>query len=167
MNIRTLLVEMIVNLSIKGEIKMSENNYHAHDVPLKYTQKWQKTLNVVADIFDVPAALIMRVWPGQIEVLVSSLSGGNPYEEHEKADLGTGLYCETVMATQAQLLVPNALEDPEWENNPDVELDMINYLGVPLIWPDGEIFGTMCVLDKKPGITPKPTRRYSGSSRKS
>lgn len=128
--------------------------YQNHDVPPDYLKKWQKTLNVVAEVLNVPAALVMRVWPEQIEVLVSSIGDDNPYEEHEKADLGTGLYCETVMATRQQLMVPNSLEDPEWENNPDVKLNMINYLGVPLVWPDNSIFGTMCVLDSQ-------TRNYS------
>ena len=33
--------------------------------------------------------------------------------------------------------------------NPDIKLGMISYLGVPIVWPDGEIFGTICVLDSK------------------
>ena len=45
------------------------------------------------------------------------------------------------------LIVPNALQDPCWADNPDIRLGMTFYLGFPLIWPDGEIFGTMCVLD--------------------
>ena len=65
------------------------------------------------------------------------------------AKLNTGLYCETVMATRSPLHVPNALNDPDWKNNPDVELDVISYLGIPLIWPDGSVFGTICVLDGK------------------
>jgi len=120
-----------------------------HPVSDDFLERWQKTLDVAAAILQVPAALIMRVWPEQIEVLVSSASDGNPYEEHEKADLGTGLYCETVMATRAQLHVPNALDDPAWSHNPDVKLNMISYLGIPLIWPDGSVFGTFCVLDSK------------------
>jgi GAF domain-containing protein len=128
--------------------------YSNHDVPLEYLKKWQKTLDVAAQVMDVPAALVMRVWPEQIEVLVSSVGDDNPYEEHEKADLGTGLYCETVMSTRQQLMVPNALEDADWKDNPDVKLNMINYLGVPLVWPDNTIFGTMCVLDSR-------TRHYT------
>jgi len=128
-----------------GEIRMNA----IHPVSEDFLERWQKTLDVAAAILQVPAALIMRVWPQQIEVLVSSASEGNPYEEHEKADLGTGLYCETVMATRAQLLVPNALDDPDWCRNPDVKLNMISYLGIPLIWPDGSVFGTICVLDSK------------------
>ena len=123
--------------------------YRKHDVPEDYLRKWQETINVLARVFDVPAGLIMRVLPEEIEVLVSSQSEHNPYEPGEKAELDTGLYCETVMATQSSLHVPNALKDPEWENNPDVKLNMISYLGMPLVWPDGSVFGTVCVLDQK------------------
>ncbi len=112
-------------------------------------EEWQGLANQAAEAAQVPAALVMRVWPEQIEVLISSLGADNPYEEHEKADLGTGLYCETVMATRQPLLVPDALSDPEWADNPDVKLNMISYLGVPLVWPDDSIFGTVCVLDRK------------------
>jgi two-component sensor histidine kinase len=30
-----------------------------------------------------------------------------------------------------------------------MELNMVSYLGVPIRWPDGEVFGTFCVLDNK------------------
>lgn len=118
-------------------------------VPDEFLVKWQQTANVMAGIFDVPAGLIMRVGTQKIEVLVSSHTQGNPYEAGEEANLHTGLYCETVMATRAMLEVPDALEDVHWQNNPDVALNMISYLGVPLMWPDEEVFGTICVLDSK------------------
>lgn len=124
-------------------------NHVVHEVPDDFLAKWQNTTNVMADIFEVPAGLIMRVLPEQIEVLVSSHTAGNPYEADEKANLNTGLYCETVMATRAMLAVPDALADPDWMNNPDVALNMISYLGVPLVWPDDTVFGTICVLDSK------------------
>lgn len=112
-------------------------------------EKWQQVLDLIARLIEVPAALIMRVEPPSIKVFLSSHSNGNPYEEHELAPLNTGLYCETVMARRGQLLVPNALTDPEWERNPDIKLGMISYLGLPLIWPDQHVFGTICVLDRK------------------
>jgi signal transduction histidine kinase len=124
------------------------------EVPEAYLEKWQKTVDLMAHIFEVPAGLIMRVLPTEIEVFVSSQTENNPYEKSEKAFLNTGLYCETVMAQRDQLQVPNALDDVDWEKNPDVKLNMISYLGVPLVWPTNEIFGTICVLDSK-------TRHYS------
>jgi two-component system, sensor histidine kinase and response regulator len=122
-------------------------------IPELFLKKWQDTINVMASMFDVPAGLMMRVLPEQIEVLLASETQGNPYEHSEKANLNTSLYCETVMASNQLLHVPNALEDEQWKNNPDVALNMISYLGVPLLWNEYEVFGTICVLDNK-------TRQY-------
>lgn len=123
--------------------------FSCHEVPPGYLDKWQKTLDLLAKVLDVPVALIMRVRPEQIEVLVASAGAENPFKGRERADLGTGLYCETVLATRRLLHVPNALDDPVWKNNPDLELGLVNYLGVPLFWPDHTLFGTLCVLDTK------------------
>lgn len=122
------------------------NNYKK-EVPDHFMHRWQRYADLMAKAADVPAALVMRVWPEQIEVLVASVSDGNPYQAGELADLGTGLYCETVMTTREMLAVPDALASPRWASNPDVERDMTSYLGLPLVWPDHTLFGTVCVLD--------------------
>ena len=118
-------------------------------VPFEIVQKWQEIVNIIAEIIHVPSALVMKVEPPNIKVFISSESNGNPYERDELAPLNTGLYCETVMKTRQSLLVPDALRDEEWKSNPDIKLGMISYLGFPVTWPDGQIFGTICVLDKK------------------
>jgi len=119
------------------------------EIPDELTAKWQRIVDLMARMVGVPAGLIIRVDPPQIEVFISSATEGNPYKQGERADLNTGLYCETVMKQRSPLLVPDALQDPQWDHNPDIELGMIYYLGFPLVWPDGEIFGTMCVLDSE------------------
>jgi PAS domain S-box-containing protein len=118
-------------------------------VPFEIVQKWQEIVNIIAEIVHVPSALVMKVEPPNIKVFLSSESNGNPYERDELAPLNTGLYCETVMKTRQSLLVPDALRDEAWKSNPDIKLGMISYLGFPVTWPDGQIFGTICVLDKK------------------
>lgn len=131
---------------------MTELDIHRGDVfsiAQEVCQKWQQSIDLMAEVFEVPAALIMRVDQHDIEVFLSSKTKDNPYTEGEKANLNTGLYCETVMATEQQLLVPDALQDPKWDHNPDIDLDMIAYLGLPLRWPDGFVFGTICALDNK------------------
>jgi two-component system, sensor histidine kinase and response regulator len=119
-------------------------------VPATTIAKWQQMVDLMADIFNVPAGLIMHIHPEEIEVLVSSNSIDNPYEPQESAQLNTGLYCEKVIATRNQLYVPNALSDLAWDKNPDIQLGMICYLGVPIHYPDGTPFGTICVLDTQP-----------------
>ncbi|MET3133658.1 signal transduction histidine kinase [Oxalobacteraceae bacterium GrIS 1.11] len=130
---------------------MSAISINTHDLPVDplVLRKWQEVLDLLANIVKVPAALIMRVEAPCIKVFLSSQTDGNPYEEHETVPLGTGLYCETVMSTREQLIVPNALAEPHWRDNPDIALGMISYLGLPLVWPDKNVFGTICVLDRQ------------------
>ena len=128
-------------------------------VPSQIIQKWQEVVDLLAEILRVPSALIMKVEPPSIKVFVRSETAGNPYETGEVASLNTGLYCETVMKTRKLLLVPNALVDEEWNANPDIKLGMISYMGLPVAWPNGDIFGTICVLDSR-------QNEYGGSYRK-
>lgn len=120
-------------------------------IPKKIHDNWQKILDSLATIADVPSALIMHVLPDKIEVANSSKTRplDNPYEVNASEHLGCGLYCETVMKEKAELHVKNALKDDDWKDNPDVAIDMISYYGLPLLWPDETVFGTMCILDKK------------------
>jgi hypothetical protein len=113
--------------------------------------RWQDLVDLLAAVANVPAALIMRAHASEIEVFCASRSPGNPYKEGERAPFSPecGLYCETVVRKRQRLLVPNALTDTEWEKNPDIALNMISYLGLPLLYPDGKIFGTICVLDSQ------------------
>lgn len=125
------------------------NESYGNLIEQSVVEKWQDILDMITDILAVPSGLIMRLHADEIEVFAKSRNIENPYEVNEKASLGLGLYCETVIGTDQRLLVPHALEDKIWCDNPDVELDMIHYLGLPLKWPNGDCFGTVCVLDNK------------------
>jgi PAS domain S-box-containing protein len=109
---------------------------------------WQGLVNTIAEIINVPSALIMKVDDPYIDVFRSSESSNNPYKAGDREYLAS-LYCEKVIKTRNRLLVPNALKDKEWNKNQDIESGMISYLGFPLFWPDGEVFGTICVLDSR------------------
>jgi PAS domain S-box-containing protein len=117
-------------------------------VPKNMLEKWQTVVNILAEVIHVPAALIMRTEQPYIEVLRSSHSVNNPYKVGDRERLA-GLYCEHVIRTKNKLLVPDARRDKKWAVNPDIKLGMVSYLGFPLIWPDGEAFGTLCALDLK------------------
>src|SRR6476661_3833566 len=141
-----------MNGSIRGERTAfepqdrSSSVAHSIEVPSEIIRKWQEFVNLLAEIMHVPSAAIMRADPPHINVFVSSTSKGNPCEP---GALDTGPYCETVMKTGQPLLVPDALENEAWKANPHVRLGMISYLGVPISWPDGRLFGTICVRDNK------------------
>lgn len=111
-------------------------------------ERWNRLLLLAADLCRVPSALIMQVGEGDIKVAASAETGQTPYKVGDTEHLSMGLYCEHVMESRAVLCVPNATIDPEWSHNPDVKLGMISYLGYPVCWPDGKIFGTICILDR-------------------
>lgn len=114
------------------------------------TEKWQSLIDTAARLAKVPSGLIMRLNEKTIEIFLKSNTDGNPYEAGEKTELVYGLYCETVIGTQKKLLVPDATKSDVWKNNnPDIDINMISYLGFPVNWPDGEVFGTICLLDNK------------------
>src|ERR1700730_8417404 len=141
-----------MNESIHGEGPLlsrkitASSAAHSVEVPSEIIRKWQEIVNLLAEIMHVPSASIMRVDPPHIKVFVSSTSEGNPCEP---GALDTAPYCETVMRTGQPLLVPHALENEAWKANPHVKLGMISSLGVPIAWPDGGLFGTICVRDNK------------------
>ena len=134
----------------RNEVLRSHGHHPEPAIPDPILEKWQKIVNLMAEMLDVPAGLIMRILGDDIHVFLSSSTEGNPYHPGDSEHfLGSGLYCETVVTKNQELLVPNALFDEAWRNNPDVKLNMISYLGYPIRWPDGNPFGTICVLDCK------------------
>jgi len=127
---------------------MGEGTFQRHEVPGQYLAKWQKTVDLAAELFGVNAALIRRADGNQSVVLVSSNSAGNPYKPSQRDDLGSGCYCDTVMLGRVPLTVGNAGQDLAWQGRLAANKGMLSYYGVPLVWPDRSMFGTLCVADR-------------------
>ncbi len=140
-----------VNIRDKNQVKQVRiSSLLKPEIEESIINKWQSLIDTAARIVGVPSGLIMKLNEDTIEVFLKSNTEGNPYERGEKADLVYGLYCETVIGSQQKLLVADARKSSVWsQNNPDIGLNMVSYLGFPLNWPDGEVFGTVCFLDNK------------------
>lgn len=117
-------------------------------IPDGTLRKWQRVVDIMARIMDVPAALVMRTTRPDHAVLVTSASPGNPYVAGQSFVLDRNLYCNAVIENRRELVVRDAWSDPDWCNNQDLEHGMSFYLGLPIVWPDGSVFGTICVLDR-------------------
>jgi GAF domain-containing protein len=111
---------------------------------------WQSMLDLAAELLKVPAGLITRIDGPEIEVFLTSHSEGNPYPQGFKAQYPeSGFYCEWVAKNRRQMLIPDARLDPMWKDNIAVSMNMVSYLGMPIMRPDGEVFGTICFIDCK------------------
>ncbi|MGM0531812.1 MAG: GAF domain-containing sensor histidine kinase [Bacteroidota bacterium] len=112
-------------------------------------EKWQSLLDLTARIIGVPSASIIKLHKDYIEVFLNNQTAENPFYPGKKAELIYGVFCETVIGKQDKLLIPDARKNPIWKDNPEVDLNMVSYLGFPINYPDGEVFGTVCVHDNK------------------
>lgn len=130
---------------------MKANPFDRNKLAGDILNEWQTLLNVAAEILDVPAGLITRLDGNEIEILLSSESAGNPYTaEYVTHYPDSGWYCERTLKSRGLNVIPNALLDPDWKDNPAaVGLHMISYMGLPIERPDGGEFGTVCFLDNK------------------
>ncbi|MGK7651942.1 LuxR C-terminal-related transcriptional regulator [Roseovarius sp. B08] len=118
-------------------------------IPQKTVKKWQRIVDLIARVAEVPASLVMRTSAPYHSVFVSSESDNNPYQVGCQFTLNEKLYCHGVLQKDGELFVEDASSDPVWSDNDDMEHGMSFYIGYPLKWPNGEIFGTICVLDSR------------------
>ncbi|WP_414623672.1 ATP-binding protein [Calothrix sp. CCY 0018] len=74
----------------------------------------------------------------------------------------------TILEPEKMLIVPNALEDERFADNPMVKSDpnIRFYAGAPLITPDGFPLGTLCTIDNKPReLSPEQIQALQALSR--
>ena len=119
------------------------------EIPPETLAEWQRVVDLTARLARVPASLIMRTERLKHTVLVSSRTEGNPYDVGREYDLHAVLYCQRVFDNDGELEVEDATLDPVWATNEDLAYGMRFYIGYPLKWPRGEVFGTICVLDRE------------------
>lgn len=120
-------------------------------IPSDVLGKWQRIVDLLANIMTVPSAVVTRIEPpySDYRTVTSSHSQGNPFPIDQTFSMDIGTFCETVIKSREPLLVTNALEEPQWKSAPEIGVGMVSYLGFPVLWPDGRMFGTICVLDDK------------------
>ena len=120
-------------------------------IPSDILRKWQRIVDLLASIMKVPSAVVTTIGPpyASYTTIVSSASEGNPCPVDEIFSMDIGTFCETVIKKREPLLVSNAPEDDQWKKAPEIQVGMVSYLGFPVLWPDGRMFGTICVLDNK------------------
>ena len=136
--------------------KAAKNPFNRDNLVGDVLEGWQNLLNLAAELLHVPAGLITRIDGSEIEVFLSSQAEGNPYPEGLKAPYpDSGFYCEWVAKNRRPKLIPDARQDPEWKDNIAVGMNMVSYLGMPIMRPDG---GFLCPRS----VTSPSTRGYIG-----
>jgi GAF domain-containing protein len=108
-------------------------------------ERFDRLTRLAAAILDVPTALVSLV--DSDRQWFKSGYGDGPRETPRDAS-----FCAHAVASRTALVVPDALEDPRFADNPLVSGDprVRFYAGQPLILPDGSCVGTVCLVDTRP-----------------
>ncbi|TEA06947.1 GAF domain protein [Mycobacteroides salmoniphilum] len=112
-------------------------------------------LDEVARLLGVRSVLVMRSEPGAMAVAATAGEAAEHYAVGavgKKAGDDPGevpLYCEHVVDTGDEVFVRDSRVDKRFAGNEDeIEFGLTNYLGLPVHDSDGEVVGTVCVLDE-------------------
>lgn len=120
---------------------------NAIQVSAPVLESWQSIVNTLAEFCDVPAVLIRRLDDSFMEVISASDTKNNPYQAGERQSV-KDIYCQSVLSQVSPILIPN-INKETIQDNLDTAKGMVAYMGFPLLWPDGEVFGTISLLDAK------------------
>jgi len=117
-------------------------------IPEKTTEQWQKLLELLVEKSGAEDALLTEYDKPYLKIIKFSQKGGSNFREGDRIKL-SGHYCQAVIEGKKALEVNNAAADPDWEEAPELKLGLNAYLGYPILWPSGDIFGTICIHDNQ------------------
>ncbi|WP_165727600.1 sensor domain-containing diguanylate cyclase [Pseudoalteromonas sp. 31A1] len=110
--------------------------------------KWQKTIDLITGLFSAPSGYIVQATSKGYRVVIRSNEGGSNFETNPILPPQTPLFCRYVAETKNILYVNDASNNDAWNTLPEVVEDGVeSYLGLPIHWPEGEVFGTLCLKD--------------------
>lgn len=139
---------------------------HNTVIPDHVVDHWQRLVNIVAELAETPSLMINRLDPPDLEVFRANVSPDNPFPTGTRMPLA-GIYCETTARRRQRVQVVDARKDPEWADSPTAKCGIYAYLGYPLLWPDGSVFGTLCMVDTKENAWNDRVDRLIGAVRES
>lgn len=110
--------------------------------------KWQKTVGLMAELYDAPVGLIIQANRQGFQYTASNFGNRGPYPAGMTYAADANVFAKTVVDSGETLYVADAQADPRWSDNPEVvEEGFCSFLGMPILWPDGTAFGCICVMD--------------------
>lgn len=117
-------------------------------VPETFVDKWQRFVDIISEMLSIPSVMINRLDPPELEIFRSCSNPNNPFPAGTRMPMA-GIYCESAAIKRKKVKVVDARIDPQWANSPTAKAGIFAYLGYPVFWPDGEVFGTICAVDTK------------------
>lgn len=113
--------------------------------------KWQSMVDLMSKIYGAACGAVVQLREDEFNPVVASLNEDNFLHRDLAWPWEMKSFCRSMMETKEGLYVANPTSDPNWSDAPPVETGPVrSYCGLPIFWPDGSLFGSICVIDVKP-----------------
>jgi GAF domain-containing protein len=112
-------------------------------------EAFDRPARLAAKVLHAPVALVSLIDKDR-QFFKSCLGLPEPWASRRETPLSHS-FCQHAVAARRPLAVDDAREHPVLRHNPAIrDLNVIAYLGMPLIDDRGNALGTLCVIDSKP-----------------
>lgn len=106
--------------------------------------KWKKMLDLAGEMMECQGAAIWCAEALEAEPVVrSSPPVGRPADAGQLLQ-NARLFCKRVIERRGELVEPNAARTVALEDR-----GVSAFMGFPIAWPDGQVFGVICVFDER------------------
>lgn len=114
-------------------------------------QKWQQNVDLIAKFFHAPSVCIFQTLGKGSQVIATNQSKESPYPAGCIIPRDAELFGHVVAELKRELYIPDAREDIRWANHLElIQAGLVSYLGIPIYWPSGLMFGSLCIQDQIP-----------------
>ena len=137
------------------------NAYESHDIkiPKEVQEKWGNILNLIVKNHGSFDAVITRYEKPLIEIIKVSNINAGMFKEGLVFELSRLFSHETIKNSKL-VMISNTLKNDALKTCDDVQFGYLSYLGVPIKWPSGKIFGTLDLRSKEPSNFNKETQQF-------
>ncbi|MGB7340325.1 MAG: GAF domain-containing sensor histidine kinase [Phototrophicaceae bacterium] len=113
--------------------------------------KFDRLTQLVTRILDAPVSLVTTI-AKDYQWFIGCTGLKEPYATERRTPMSHS-FCEHVVSSKSPLIISDAREHPLVKDNLAIrDLDVIAYLGIPLVTSDDIALGSFCVIDHKPRV---------------
>ncbi len=129
---------------------MKEDIADDSDLSPYMLDNWKNIVNIMTDMMDVTAGFITKIGSTGLKILQARARSEVSFGEGDVLKLSE-VYCQEVINKNERVEIEDARQIDKWKGSAELEEGFVSYLGVPINFPaSDDIFGTLCVVDKKP-----------------
>lgn len=124
-------------------------------------EKWEQLVNLLTETFDVSCGVIIQHLDNGPNVVASSSNSDNFLCANRDCPRNIKNFSQKTIETNKDVYVKE-LVDSNQRNpvNENCKSSIDSYLEMPLYWPDGALFGSLCAIQTKPVNFPESLKKF-------